>query len=147
VHEVDGPFGVEVGLHQVVAPEGGDEDDRRHLGLAALPYERGRLEAVHGGHPDVEQDDGEVLRQDATQCGQAGIGLDDGVPEGLQHRLQGQALGRVVVDHQDRHGFRPVRWRRRLGHAGQGAHATGRTVRSQGSSAMKSSMVSIGLGT
>ena len=69
--EVDGAFGVEVGADDLVAAVRGDEDDRRHLGLPPLPDERGRLEAVHHRHADVEQDDREVLRHDAAQARRA----------------------------------------------------------------------------
>src|SRR4028118_800735 len=53
----------------LVAREGRDEDDRRHLRLLPLPDQRGSLEPVHAGHPYVEQDDGKVLDEALAQCG------------------------------------------------------------------------------
>ena len=61
-NEVDGAKRIALGhLHFVV--ERRDEDDRRVLGPLALANQRGRLEAVHLRHVDVEQDDGEVVFQ------------------------------------------------------------------------------------
>ena len=67
--EVDGAARVCGGRLGLVAPEGRDEDDRRVLGLAALPDERGRLVAVHRRHADVHEDHGEVLSENRAQGG------------------------------------------------------------------------------
>ncbi len=95
------PCGVAVGVRELVACVRGDEDDRGHLGLLALPDERGGLEPVHDRHPDVEQDDREVLGHDAAQRGEPGVGLDDRVAERRQHGSQRQPLRGVVVDDED----------------------------------------------
>ena len=42
---------------------GGDEDDRRVRGLFPLADQRRRLQAVHGRHVDVHEDDRELLFQ------------------------------------------------------------------------------------
>ena len=104
--EVDGAAGVGGGRLGLVAPEGGDEDDRRAPGLAALADQLGGLVAVQRRHPDVHQDHREGLAQDGAQRRAARVGLDDGVAQRREHRPDREALGRVVVDDEDRGGRR-----------------------------------------
>ena len=68
----------------------------------ALADERGRLEAVHDRHADVEQDDREVLRHHAPQRASPESASTIAWPSGAQHRLQREPLRCVVVDDEDR---------------------------------------------
>ena len=47
--------------------QGGDEDDRRQLRAGALPDEVGGFETVHDRHPNVQQDDRELLAEQLAQ--------------------------------------------------------------------------------
>ena len=105
--EVDGALRVAVGP-DLAGLVRGDEDDRGHLRLPPQPDQGCRLEPVHDRHPDVEQDDGEVVRHQATQGRSAGVGLHDVVAQGRQHGLQCQPLRLVVVDDEDGDGPREV---------------------------------------
>jgi hypothetical protein len=80
---------------------GGEEDDRRVARLVPLPDERGRLEAVHLGHLDVEQHDRELVGEEPLQRLAPGAGLDEILAEALEHRLERDQVGRLVVDQQD----------------------------------------------
>jgi hypothetical protein len=82
--------------------ERGDEDDRRVGGPLPIADERSGLEAVHPGHPHVEQDDGEVLPEQPPQRLTARLRGHDVDVERQQDRLQRDELVRVVVD--DQHG-------------------------------------------
>src|SRR5487761_1004712 len=77
------------------------EDDRRQLGLRPLPDELGGLEPVHVRHSDIQENDGELLAQELAQSVGARRGLDHFLAEMNEDGLEGKALGRVVVDHQD----------------------------------------------
>ena len=101
VHRAAGIGGRRLGL---VAAVGGEEDDRGARRLDALADELGRLVAVQDRHADVHEDDGEALLLDGEQGGAPGVDIDDGVAQGRQHRANGQALARVVVD--DEHASR-----------------------------------------
>ena len=61
--------------------ERGDENDRRVLGPLPLANQRGRLEAIHLRHVDVEQDHGEIVLQQTAQRLAAGKCLDDILPQ------------------------------------------------------------------
>src|SRR5262249_9737960 len=87
------------GVHLV--GEGGDEDDGRVGGLLAAADERGRLQAVHARHVDVEQDDGEVLFQHAAQRLLAGARKDEVLPQLAQDGLHDEQLLRQIIDDQD----------------------------------------------
>ena len=52
-YEVDRTLRISVGVLDLVAPEGSDEDDRSQLRLLTLPDESRRLESVHVRHADV----------------------------------------------------------------------------------------------
>jgi hypothetical protein len=78
-----------------------DEDDRRRLGARTLADERRGLEAVHARHVHVEQDDGELLLQQATQCLLARRCLDQILTELLQQHLVREELIRAVINDQD----------------------------------------------
>ena len=99
--EVDGAQRVAPRHVQLSLLESRDEDDRGVLGGSPLADQRRRLEPVHIAHPDVEQDQREVLPEQQTECLAARTGLDDRLPERRQHRLQRDQLGGRVVDDQD----------------------------------------------
>ena len=71
------------------------------LGALALADERGGLEAVHAGHVDVEQDDGELVVEQCAQRLAAGVGADDVLAQLLEDRFERQQLLGLVVDEQD----------------------------------------------
>jgi len=60
---VDGAQGVTPRHLRICLVECGDEDDRGVLRQRTLTNHAGRLEAVHVGHPDVEQDDRKIPTQ------------------------------------------------------------------------------------
>ena len=78
-----------------------DEDDRRRLGARPLPDHLRGLEAVHPRHVHVEQDDGEILLEQAAQRLLAGPRLDEILIQLLQQHLVREELIRPVVDDQD----------------------------------------------
>ncbi len=80
---------------------GRDEDDRRMLGTLSLANQGGRLEAVHFRHVDVEQNDREVILQQAAQGLASGRRFHDILPEVGQRGLNGQNFLRNVVDDED----------------------------------------------
>ena len=83
-------------LHVVV--ERRDENDRRMLRPFSLANQRGRLEAVHLGHVDVEQDHGEIVFKQTAQGLAPGVGLDDVLAKLLERGLDRHDLFRHVVD-------------------------------------------------
>jgi len=87
------------GLHLVGVR--GDEDDGRVRGALVAADQRGRLEAVHVRHVDVQQDHGEVAPQDLAQRVRARTREHDVLVQIGQHRLEHQQLLRQVVDDQD----------------------------------------------
>jgi hypothetical protein len=98
IHRAGGVAAGDVGL----APaDGRDEDDRRIAGPLALADQLGRLEAVHTGHHHVQEDDGEIVAEQALQRLLPGVGLDQVVAGVLQHRLEGEQVIRLVIDQQD----------------------------------------------
>ena len=74
---------------------------------------RGGLEAVHLGHLDVEEDDGELVRQEPFERLAPRLRLDQVLAQALEHCLQGHQVGRLVVDQKN---VDPV-----VGHRGSGA--------------------------
>ena len=97
---VDRAEGIALGGVHLVA-EGRDEDDRRMRRLPAAADHRGRLEAVHVRHVDVEQDHGEFLLQQVAQRLPTGTRRDEVLAQALEDRLVDQELLGQVVDHQD----------------------------------------------
>ena len=81
--------------------EGSDEDDGRVLRPRSFPDEGCRLEPVQNRHAHVEQDDGEVLREETPERLLPGAGLDDVDAEIEEDRLERDELVRAVVDDQD----------------------------------------------
>jgi len=80
---------------------GGQEDDRHVTRLGVLLDPRGRLEAVHARHDDVEQDDREFLGEQGLQRLLAGLdGHQDLVQRG-QDRVQRDQILHPVVDQED----------------------------------------------
>ena len=78
-----------------------DKDNRSRLGALPLPDECGGFEAIHAGHVHVEEDDGEVLLQKATQSLAAGPGADKILAQVCQDRLVREQLVGAIVDDQD----------------------------------------------
>ncbi len=70
-------------------------------GLVALPDERRGLEAVHVRHLHVQQDHGEVMGEEPLQRLAPGLRLDQVLPQPLEHRLERDEVGGLVVDQQD----------------------------------------------
>ena len=92
----------------------GEEDDRRVARAVALPDELGRLEPVHVRHLHVQQHHREVVREEPFERLAPGARGDEVLPQALEHRLQGDQVGRLVVDQEDvdavgRSGGRAVR--------------------------------------
>ena len=99
--EVDGAAGVRRRGLQLVAAEGGQEDDRGELRLGPQPDQLRRLVAVQGRHPHVHHDHGEALADDGLEGGALGAGLDHPVTERREHRAERPAVRRVGVDDED----------------------------------------------
>ena len=55
---------------------GGEEDDRDVASSRTLTDQGGGLEAVHPGHVDVEENEGELLAEEVAQRFPAGCGRD-----------------------------------------------------------------------
>src|SRR5205085_4191222 len=90
------PRGLHRRLDRAVA---GDHDDRR---LRTHAPELGQgLEAIHPGHPDVEEDDVGRLVGDEAHGRFAGAGRAHAIALVLQHRAQRALNGRLVVDDED----------------------------------------------
>ena len=93
-------LGVPLGDADLVG-ERGQEDDRR-VGRPLPPAdERGRLQPVHPRHLDVEQDDREVVAQDAAQRLLARPGGDEVLAQLVEDGPVDQKLLRQVVHDQD----------------------------------------------
>jgi hypothetical protein len=88
--------------HLVLGPgQAGDEDDRgRPIARAAANEPRG-LEAVHAGHRDIEQDQREVLLEQMTEGLDPRAGEHQAPAERLEGRLDGDQVGRIVIDDED----------------------------------------------
>ena len=103
LEEVEGPEPDHAhrGLDRPVAGDHDDGDARR-----LLPHAGDELDAIHLGHPDV--DDGEARRRALQQVERLPpiSGLDDLEPLVRQHPAQRVADLLLVVDHQDRVGHR-----------------------------------------
>ena len=133
--EVDGAEPVaalEVGLAGAV---GGDEDDRGALGALPLADQLGGLEAVHPRHPDVEEDDREVVGEDGTERLPSRLRPHQVLAEGGENRLERGELGGVVVDEQDAGAGGPrgelhqrIRLSTLIAITDTGAHAGGRAA-------------------
>ena len=61
----------------------------------------GGLEAVHLRHLHVQQDDGELVGQEPLERLPPGLGLDEVLPQALEHRLERDEVGGLVVHQQD----------------------------------------------
>jgi hypothetical protein len=83
----------------------GEEDDRDVPGARPGPDDAGGLQAVEAGHAHVEQDDGDVLAQQRAQGLLAGLGADQPLAQGLEHRAQRSQVLAVIVDEQDAEGL------------------------------------------
>jgi hypothetical protein len=81
----------------------GQEDDRRVARPLPLPDERGRLVAVEIGHRDVEQDEGEVAREDLAQSVASGPRADEAVARIRQDRFEREQVLLVVVHEENIH--------------------------------------------
>ncbi len=84
----------------LVAEHRRQEDDRDVAGLAPLADEAGCLVAVHAGHVQVQQDDREILDQQAFERLVSGTGQDDLVTQLLQRAGGGEQVTLVIVDDQ-----------------------------------------------
>ena len=112
-----------------VVGEGREEDDRRVLGPLALADERGRLEAIEPRHVHVEQDDREVVDQQAAQALRRPRRPRRPSGRGSPARPRWPAASRHVVDEQDLgFGRRVVASCGRARLAGRPAFARGRRV-------------------
>jgi hypothetical protein len=86
-----------------VTVECGDEDDRREARRRhGLDVARD-LVAVHPGHLDVEDDDGEVLVQHVLERLRGVVGTHEAHAERLERRLEGEEILGTVV-HQEHAG-------------------------------------------
>jgi hypothetical protein len=79
----------------------GEEDDRNVLERLARLDQLRRLEAVHARHLHVEQNDGEVPLEQATQRLLARRGADDALSQRLENRLEREKILRPVVHDED----------------------------------------------
>jgi hypothetical protein len=86
---------------EVGAVGGGQEDDRQLLRTGMAPHQRGRLEAVHGRHLDVEQHDRKGVVEHRAQGLLAGTDADQFLVKFGEHGFERQQVGRLVVDQQD----------------------------------------------
>jgi hypothetical protein len=89
-HVVDGADGVSLEDILLVFADRREKDDRHEpRSFARLDHLRS-LEAVHAGHLHIEQDDGELALEQATQRGLAGLRAHDALSERLENRLEGE---------------------------------------------------------
>ena len=87
--------------HADFVGKGGYEDDRRMGRALAIAYQGGRFKAVHVGHVDIEQDDGEVVLQDLLERLGARVRKHQLLAQFFQNHLVDQELFSQVVDNQD----------------------------------------------
>ena len=80
--------------------DGGEEDDRRALGLFTLADERGRFIAVYSRHKDIQQNDGEILLQQIAQSLFARLRSDDIAGCG-EHFADRQQIALIIVNGED----------------------------------------------
>ena len=86
-----------------VVRHGGHEDDRNVPRLRVLAQTPGHLEAVHSRHHHVEQD--QLRPVQARQCDGVGtVARFQHLDTLLQYRCGDDAIGRSVINDQDRHG-------------------------------------------
>ena len=87
---------------RVVLPrQAGDEDDRRRAVASARAHEPRGLEAVHAGHRDVEDDQREVLLEQARERLDAGPREHQLAAERRERGLDRDQVRVVVVDDED----------------------------------------------
>ena len=99
LHDVAVGSGLEGGLDEPGIVGGGDHHGRRAEALGGDVLQQ--VDAGLPGHPDVDEDGGEVLLIQALPgLGGVGGGLA-GVPAGLEHPDEKLADQRVVVDDED----------------------------------------------
>src|SRR2546428_3135882 len=98
VHGADGVAAQDV---LDVIDGGRDEDDRDQLRLLTILDDRGRLEPIHLGHRDIEQNDGKLLPEHLRQRFGPGPGEDETVVRSLEERLQRKHVAQPIIDEED----------------------------------------------
>ena len=75
-----------------------DENNRRVLRGGTLPNQRSRLEPVHSGHRNIEQDDSEFCLQQLPQGLLPGLRYHHVLVQIVQHGLKGEQFVRAIVN-------------------------------------------------
>ena len=71
------------------------------LRASALLDQPRQLDPAHAGHPDVEDDRGEIVAQQTEECLIRGLGADDDALGRCQHGFQRVQVPRLVVNDED----------------------------------------------
>lgn len=97
---IHGSVGIALSRADIIG-EGGHEDDRRVGRSFAIADQTRRLESVHAGHVDVEQDECEFMRQDLLERLGSRSGKDQLKVELRQDGLISQQIFGPIVDQED----------------------------------------------